>query len=469
MANYNFFNGYFVVKFQFYYVEVNKKTRKLLINIGHENIEIDFNALIFNGWNNKYKWLDIFEILKENELVDLLEFLYGQANSNKYFLLFLEKNKKEYSVLVKNGEQVLNIIVQEILINEEIKNIFLRSDGFLQNGVINLIEQEKIITEQYQIIWNSFWKDLVVFFENKGDEKEFDLICRVNKENKWILAIPFQIFINRNFSGFEFFKYIYFSASNKKLSSSIIDIMECEKIFQSPELLFRHTVFILNTYKKFGNSRTGILCNFGTYLIIKLFFIFSKFATDEGDVSLKWFLNPSISTLEKIFEDSNSFIVYANFESDTGRWQIGEGAGTSFLHINKFNFIYEIEVKENNEKMFFPSFEYVRTKIKLFRIFHCNSIYDMDKFSEDLNFSYMPCGEGTIVGQLLKQNLGIIEGSLSKDYYFDYIFSILHFFKQNQLLGFPCKIECQFKGIDYEEFMKEINLFSEKIYGKDFF
>jgi hypothetical protein len=154
------------------------------------------------------------------------------------------------------------------------------------------------------------------------------------------------------------------------------------------------TVIILNDYKGFDES-----CLEATALVCELLDMLSSVDVQTNQsvetLGLRRLLNAGAEQIEQALRDPNTWYAFGEFHVVNGCWQLGHDAGA--FPMDRFG---EGELQH----------------IKLLRIYHCNSVYDIDR-------SQLP--RESITARLLRAGANRVEGSTLPEYHLTFIAHLL--------------------------------------------
>ncbi len=307
---------------------------------------------------------------------------------------------------------------------------------------LNRADQMDLLKNAHREFWD--WSgDARV--DNGSAERtiKIPLLCKVDEAERWLMRYPLSAFAQFALTGFEGNETIDWLISGRTLTGRRVNRRAIRRLLLNPFDLVRNAAVIINTYQHLANSpgcRPGVAC------LLSVLSIYREIHYGGGRLNMRWFLNPTSNMLRSILTDRSVTMIFADFEADTGEWQLGEGA-TADWHTDPFvnnDAIWQ----DNRPKGYFclSNHQLDLKHVRLMRIAHCNSAFGPAADSKNA-----PAGEGTLVRQLLGLGARRVEGSASAHRFVDFIGKLLEMFWPTAQEAFLTMSLCDQHGIDFNE------------------
>ena len=271
-----------------------------------------------------------------------------------------------------------------------------------------------------------------IFVYNKENITSRKLTVKVNITELWFLFFPLDFFCEKK----EFSRFVIYSEIEWLITKNKSFIQNtCQRIMISGEMLnaenfIKHSVIILNLYPHwFNDIDIGNKCLKGTWLLQKVLFLLSDLNIRNENISLRWYINPSVNIITNELKNSKTKYFFADFHTNNGIWQKGVEYPKKWEE--------NIEPLENNDIDIDFDFDDLK-HIRLLRIFHCNTVIDNQ------------CEPGIAI-KLLNTGAFRVLGGITQTNYLDYCTSLIKILFSRGGLYPYLLLKCFEYGINYND------------------
>jgi len=305
-----------------------------------------------------------------------------------------QRSKSEWDAFLTEHARVAGLT--------EIFDSFTLSSGF---------EQEDAIRQSF--IKYVSWSGQALDWKNEDGYTKHRLLVKVDPGELWFLRLPLGMYCHFELGQFCNYGAVQWIVSDRTVSQVVSVSQSTETALNNVSDFLAGAHVLLNTYE-FHLNRFPELRE-STDLLLDVMKAFLDVQIGSGRYSLKWTLNPDASLLESILLSPETRFVFANFESDGGVWELGDGRHECW---NSGTQGCPHPALTPQEKLSLGHLQGRLEHIRLLRVFHCNSI--ANPFSPN-----QPAAAGTLARQLLLTGAWFVEGSITKERYVDHICTLL--------------------------------------------
>jgi hypothetical protein len=278
----------------------------------------------------------------------------------------------------------------------------------------NTGEQAQYIAVSYQAFKEFLKTDL--FFLEITQTKAQLLRVKVEPRELWFLRFPLGVFAKLSLPGFAHYSGCQWITSDRSISEIAQIQQTTETEIADTTLFFSGARFILNTYRMHSELRDAKWLDSALSLSLEIFRPLREVNVGGKALTLQWILNPDGALLSEILETPQTRFVFAAFDARSGVWQLGDGPHQCYIpcahaEASSAPAFFDLERLQNR-----------LNHIRLFRVFHCNSIYDPFRNTDD------PASRRTLAHKLLATEAYFVEGSVTAEpaaYYFCDLFQLL--------------------------------------------
>jgi hypothetical protein len=284
----------------------------------------------------------------------------------------------------------------------EISDSFMLSSGS---------EQECAI--RHSFIKYCSWVGQASDWKSGCSAKKHRLLVKVDPAELWFLRFPLGMYCHFELGQFCRYDAVQWIVSDRTVSQVVSVSQLTETALSNVSEFLAGAYVIINTYEVHLNRFPDL--RESTDFLLDVMKAFRDIQISSRQYGLRWTLNPDESQLEAILLSPETRFVFANFESDGGTWELGDGRHDCWN--SGIQGCPHQSLKPQGKF----SLDHLGGKlehIRLLRIFHCNSI--ANPFS-----STQPATEGTLARQLLLTGAWFVEGSVTKERYVDHLCTLL--------------------------------------------
>lgn len=248
------------------------------------------------------------------------------------------------------------------------------------------------------------------------------LAVRVDPAELWFLRFPVPVYASTPDYPLRQYQSVEYIVTTKTFAQYRRETEEIKAELRDVRALLAKTVIIINTYEHVTAVERAVR---GTELLLEVLSLFRDVRIGRERFNLRWYLNPGRATLNSILSDESVAYLFANFESGTGRWEVGTGRRRSW------DGGAEPEGGAGPDQFFeLEGRAYDLSHVRLMRVYHCNSAY-MHKLAYYDHRN--PADEHSIVRRLLTAGACRVEGGLTLENYFDFLRSVIRLLLTPQL------------------------------------
>ena len=401
-----------------------------------EDIEISLSSAQPNDWrrflaSHFEQLIDIVAsiVLFQEDEEDLL--LVGQSAPGSVWVLYLEQ--------VLNGNWHGQLVERRR--PEQIDITYsLTSTG-----------QQREYADQLFKQFTSWLPENSLLVRNRPRLQPKPFTAKVHPSELWFLRFPLSLFCHLQYGAFAAFEGVEWIVTEKTFVRYRDEGKRIRQELSDVQKLLGNSVVVVNTYREHESNK---LCREGTELIIKILSLLKEVQVGPIEVSLRWYLNPSIDEVEHLLLDPETAYFFADFEASSGQWEPGEGEHLSWYDHKP---IHPAKIFPAPVCRRFPSEDLncSLSHIRLMRVFHCNSIFNPYAASAD---SREPADRHSIVRRLLERGAQRVEGGMTEESYLDFLCSLLNLFCRGQLF-FILQWKCMERGVDFRQIIGSANGF----------
>lgn len=419
-----------LIKFQFQLI----KAGRMKINFNNKELQIDIekseNWIEFFNSNT----LDIIGLITIFTLVPTVEdILWIEPGfADKVLILgIMQKNNRWEGRLIERKPPELN------------------PDYFL-SGVFDRKEHAKELFEQFQA-W--LGPEFSSCSHNYTPGRK-PLTVKVHPKSSWFLLFPLSHFCQFGYGIFSFYNEPEWILTQKPFIQNCCERLQIEYELSDIQTILQHSVIIINTYEHW-NSEVITKSKEGVALIKEVLSLLTNiYFQNSSQLSLRWYINPIVSEVQQELENPDIWYFFADFHVEDGAWQPGAGERCNWHSQTITDPKKEQPIREEKDFNFHRQGSF--SHIRLMRVFHCESVFDVGRIYEK---DSTPADAHTIVRLLLNAGARRVEGGMTMESYFDYLCSLFDLLCREQGLG-PILIgQCLEKGVNYENLLVRINNF----------
>jgi hypothetical protein len=244
------------------------------------------------------------------------------------------------------------------------------------------------------------------------------LVVKVDPTELWFLRFPLGLYIRFHLGEFATYARIQWIVTDRTFTDNARNRLETAVLLEDTAALLRHTVVIVNIYRKHVEEPRFSAKVVATFRLLDTLLSQLQDVRYEGeDLSLRWLVNPSTDLVRSVLTSPDTRIVFAPFEAQSGSWEVAEPIRSLSP---------SIEFSESNGTRYFNVRELVGQlrHIQLMRVFHCHSAFD--PFEANMS-PREPGDSSSIVRELLDAGARLVEGGLSEETFFSFAASVIQF------------------------------------------
>jgi hypothetical protein len=229
------------------------------------------------------------------------------------------------------------------------------------------------------------------------------LVIKLDPDCLWFLRFPISSYIRFRFGAFGQYVGVQWVVTDRSFVTTVSNRVELVTGLSRAESLLEGTLVIINTYKSHLQSKTGDQLQEALSILKQLINAVQNVSIGAKVLSLRTLFNPSAEELSRGLLDGRTRFVFAAFEAGAGVWELSDSQSTADC---KGGLEFDLSTLENR-----------LLHIQLMRIFHCNSVFRPTEDSE-------PATEHTLAAQLLRTGAQFVEGGITEESYFDFVFAV---------------------------------------------
>lgn len=236
------------------------------------------------------------------------------------------------------------------------------------------------------------------------------LAIKLDPQCLWFIRFPVTSYIHLGLGIFGKCAGAQWIVTDRSFCTTVSNRTGLAAGLSSVETLLEGTVIILNVYRRHLTGTAGTQVKEAVRVLKELLVGLQNVPVGERILSLRILTDPSAEEIaETLTKDSTRF-VFAAFEAGRGIWELSHS-----------------DYDEHSEPQFLDlsSLCNCLLHVQLMRIFHCNSVFRPSTDSD-------PATAHTLARQLLETGAQFVEGGVTEESYFDFVFAILQMlFKTN--------------------------------------
>jgi hypothetical protein len=277
------------------------------------------------------------------------------------------------------------------------------------------------------------------------------LSIKVDSGALWFLRFPLSAFCHLGYGSLAAYRDVEWIVSAKSFLQSCHERVVMEKELLDLTSVIQHSVVILNEYQEHDTK----LCKSGTDLVVQLLSCLRDIELQTGTVSLRWYCNPTAAHVTDILVNPETYYFFADFEASSGQWEPGQGEYQSW----DGGADQQPRTREGAPSPEFIALEGLDNRlrhIRLMRVFHCNSIFDLSKAPIDWR---EPADSHSIVRRILDCGVQRVEGGMTEESYCDYLCSLIYLFYRAEHFRFALQFKLLERGFDPNQMTARVNQF----------
>jgi hypothetical protein len=282
-----------------------------------------------------------------------------------------------------------------------------------------------------------------------GDPKR-KLVVKVDPHERWFLRFPVSLFCDERLFPLERYVSVSWIVTQRSITEWSIASSEVAAAAADLRSFLSGTTIIINTYSRHFTNAPEL--QQATDAVVELLTLLADVSINGTRAALRWFVNPGPAELLEVLSDSTVHFFYADFESDLGAWELGDGPCRSWRASTRS----AGDAPPPSSSRVFAGSQLPDDlhHLWLARVFHCNSVYDPGLFWDAAR---QPADADTVVGHLLARGALFVEGSMSAESYRSYLVTICQLLLARPDVRLVLGLRSYESGVDLVELLSRLS------------